>query len=252
MDSNWLGVTGGFAWNGPACLRSLLLTQPNSSGLRLNELPDTLACMVHGYHVILTAYGFWLPNDPRGSWSDFVGKWELVKFGRSTKGRDFRHLTDLTADEHHQRDVARRSLKYPAVRFSDAQVAAIAQGLAVACANYGYRIWACSILPEHAHLVVARHRYKAEFVANKMKASTTRQLLDQRLHPLAQYAEPGKRPPRMWAERQWISFLDSEMAIDDAISYVIANPDKEGKPIQSWDVVIPFAGLDKGWTTYLD
>jgi hypothetical protein len=28
--------------------------------------------MILGYHVIFGAYGFWLPNDPRGSWSDFV------------------------------------------------------------------------------------------------------------------------------------------------------------------------------------
>lgn len=26
-----------------------------------------------GAHVIFGAYGFWLPNDPRGSWSEFVG-----------------------------------------------------------------------------------------------------------------------------------------------------------------------------------
>ncbi len=37
------------------------------------------------YHVILSAYGFWLPNDPRGSWSDFVWSWELAKFGPATK-----------------------------------------------------------------------------------------------------------------------------------------------------------------------
>jgi hypothetical protein len=52
--------------------------------------------MVHGYHVIIGAYGFWLPNDPRGSWSDFVGKWELVRFGRSTKSSD---RAELTPDE---------------------------------------------------------------------------------------------------------------------------------------------------------
>lgn len=33
--------------------------------------------MVLGFHVIFSAYGFWLPNDPRGSWSDWVRKWEL-------------------------------------------------------------------------------------------------------------------------------------------------------------------------------
>jgi hypothetical protein len=45
-------------------------------------IPNSLAAArraargTHGvlaYHVVLGAYGFWLPNDPRGSWSDFVG-----------------------------------------------------------------------------------------------------------------------------------------------------------------------------------
>jgi len=36
---------------------------------------------VLAYHLIMTAYGFWLPNDPRGSWSDFVRAWELFLFG---------------------------------------------------------------------------------------------------------------------------------------------------------------------------
>ena len=41
--------------------------------------------MIVGYHVIFGAYGFWLPNDPRGSWSDFVGSWELLRYGPATK-----------------------------------------------------------------------------------------------------------------------------------------------------------------------
>src|SRR5690348_2721389 len=35
-------------------------------------------------HVIISAYGFWLPNDPPGSWSDFVAAWELFRYGRAT------------------------------------------------------------------------------------------------------------------------------------------------------------------------
>ena len=45
---------------------------------------------VLAYHAIFTAYGFWLPNDPRGSWSSYVRSWELflaggneLKFGLS-------------------------------------------------------------------------------------------------------------------------------------------------------------------------
>ena len=36
---------------------------------------------VRAYHLIITTYGFWLPTDPRGSWSDFVRAWELFRFG---------------------------------------------------------------------------------------------------------------------------------------------------------------------------
>ena len=41
--------------------------------------------MVLGYHLIMGTYGIWLPNDPRGSWSDFVGSRELFYFGPATK-----------------------------------------------------------------------------------------------------------------------------------------------------------------------
>lgn len=27
--------------------------------------------MIYAFHAICGLYGFWLPNDPRGSWSDF-------------------------------------------------------------------------------------------------------------------------------------------------------------------------------------
>ena len=36
---------------------------------------------IRAYHLILTCYGFWLPNDPRGSWSDFVRSIELHRVG---------------------------------------------------------------------------------------------------------------------------------------------------------------------------
>ena len=41
--------------------------------------------MIQGYHVIFSTYGFWLPNDPRGSGSDVVRNKQLRKFGKATK-----------------------------------------------------------------------------------------------------------------------------------------------------------------------
>ena len=208
--------------------------------------------MVHGYHVILAAYGFWLPNDPRGSWSDFVGKWELARFGQATHSQDRRGLEQLTADELQRRDAARKTLKYPAVQFTGLQARAIGRGFAKAVQRSGYSIWACAILPEHTHLVIARHGFKVENIANLLKGDATRAVSTESLHPLAQYAAPGERPPRMWAEHQWKVFLDSEEAIENAITYVNDNPTKEGRPAQNWPFVVPFRGLDldKGWMTY--
>ena len=206
--------------------------------------------MVHGYHVILPAYGFWLPNDPRGSWSDFVGKWELVRFGKSTKSTERRTLVELTDAELGQREAARKELKYPPVQFNGIQARAVGRGFATKQKLSRYTIWACSILPEHTHLVIARHTYKVEQIANLLKGAATRQMIDEGRHPLAAFAEDGKGPPRMWAEHQWKVYLDSEEAIDEAIAYVNDNPLKEGKPAQRWTCVTPFAGLDPGWVTY--
>lgn len=206
--------------------------------------------MVHGYHIILPVYGFWLPNDPRGSWSEFVGAWELAQFGKPKRTEDRPSLQELTAAEHAQRDAARAALKYPAVRLNGLQARAVGAGFAKQVATSGYTMWACSILPEHTHLVLARHTYPAEQMANLLRGAATRQLIDEGRHPLAAYAKVGERPPRMWAERPWKIFLDSEEAIENAIVYVENNPVQEGKPKQRWTFVTPFAGLPPGHTTY--
>ena len=198
--------------------------------------------MIHGYHVILPMYGFWLPNDPRGSWSDFVRKWELVRFGAATKSLTRREVTDLTARERRQRDQAKKGLEYDPVSIDGHQARAVGRGFARQVATSNYTIWACSILPEHTHLVIARHTYEVEQIANLLKGAATRQIIQEDRHPLAVFAPRGQRPPRMWAAREWKVYLDTEEAIDGAIDYVVDNPSKEDKPLQNWPFVTPFAG----------
>ncbi len=207
--------------------------------------------MIHGYHLILPMYGFWLPNDPRGSWSDFVRTWELVRFGKAGKTIERRADHELTIAEVQQRDAARRALTYPPVSIDGHQALAIGRGFAEQVKKSNYAVWACSILPEHTHLVIARHTYKIEQIANLLKGAATRQIIEEGRHPLAEYAKPNGRPQRMWASRVWKVYLDSEEAIDDAIRYVEDNPIQEGKPKQRWSFVTPFAGIPQGgWTTY--
>ena len=206
--------------------------------------------MVHGYHVILPNYGFWLPNDPRGSWSEFVRRWELARFGATTKSLERRDVEALSPVEIANRDAMRRSLRYPPVFLNGEQAATVGDGFRKQAAKSKYTLWACAILPEHTHLVLARHTYKIEQVATLLKGAATSELMNRRIHPLAKFARPGQRPPRMWAEHEWKVFLDSEEAIENAIHYVEENPVKEGKPKQNWSFVRPFAGIPDGWITY--
>ena len=215
-----------------------------SSGSRLN---DILCRMIHAYHVILSTYGFRLPNDPRGSWSDFVGAWDLRRFGPATKG--LQGPDQLSDAQRRWLAEAKSALKYPPVSFSGQQALSAARGFGNAVESNNYTIWACSILPEHVHIVVARHQYKVEQVVRLLKGAATRQLTADGIHPLVSFADAGSIPSP-WAEGQWKVFLDNEEAIENAIQYVEENPLKEGKPRQSWSFVQPFTGLDHGWITY--
>ena len=207
--------------------------------------------MIHGYHVILPHYGFWLPNDPRGSCSEFVASWELARFGKTTRHLEQRTLAQLSDEERALRDAMRKALLYPPVTLTGKQALSVAKGFQAQAEKSGYAIWACAILPEHTHLVIARHRYKVEQMANLLKGAATTQLIEDHLHPLAQYAKPEERPPGMWARHQWKVYLDSDEQIENAIAYVNANPIKEGKPEQKWKWITLDRGLEHGWTTYL-
>ena len=194
--------------------------------------------MVLGYHVIFGAYGFWLPNDPRGSWSEFVGAWELfLAGGRATKTTETCSLARRPHDRG-RRLATKEQLSRPAVKFTGVQARAIGRGFDQYVAESGLRVWACSILPEHVHLVVGRFRLSIEQVVIQLKGAATRQLVDEGLHPFGHLAAGG-RPPKCWSRGEWKVFIRDPAHLASAIQYVGKNPVKEGKPPQRWRFVSP-------------
>lgn len=185
------------------------------------------------FHLIISAYGFWLPNDPRGSWSDFVAAWELQKFGLATKVNDQRNYAKDSHDVELRR-AAKFALKYPAVRFTDAHRTAIAAGFGRACRDANYQCFACCIGYDHAHLVMARHERQITVIAGHLKAAATRSLAEENLHPLAHFIGKRGGPPTPWSEGCWKVFIDTEAQCDAAIEYVARHPRKEGLADQRW------------------
>jgi REP element-mobilizing transposase RayT len=217
--------------------------------------------MILGAHIIFGTYGFWLPNDPRGSWSDFVRAWELLKYGDATKTEERR---SVAAQSHNSalRAAAKRDLMYPPVIFTGKQAAAISYGFADVVLRTACVIYACAIMPDHVHLVIGRHRYSIQQVANLLKGGATTSLRKYHLDPMSPFSglrraplgsEPqGRRQssrgpkgrghlPSPWAHKFWKVWLDSEDDMHRSIDYVNKNPLKEGLRLQNWKFIASYA-----------
>ncbi|MBX2852761.1 MAG: transposase [Phycisphaeraceae bacterium] len=196
--------------------------------------------MVRAYHLILTCYGFWLPNDPRGSWSDFVRSFELYRVGgRATKVQTKASLAHRPHD-HAKRKEAKQALSRPPVVFNGKQARAVALGFADYTEKNGRVVFACAVMPDHVHLVIQRCDRTIETVADQLKARATMFLNQTGSHP-CEAKENGKKPTP-WARGCWSVFLKTDASIQRAIDYVEQNPIKAGYKPQRYTWVQDFKG----------
>ena len=192
------------------------------------------------HHVIFTADGFWLPNDPRGSCSDFVAAWELVlAAGKATRVNTTRSVARVPHDRT-ARLKAKESLQFPPVHFDDRQIAAIAEGFAHAVSEGRYEVFECSIMAEHVHMVIRHSPRDIKVVIGHLKQRASMRLYELRLHPFDGLKRPGGRAVSCWAEHGWSAFMDTPDDLRRAIDYVRQNPLKAGGAAQHWSFVREF------------
>ena len=190
-----------------------------------------------GAHIIFAAYGFWLPNDPRGSGSDFVGSSELFKAGPPTKTTEIASIAHLPHDHGH-RLATKELLQRRPVRFSDQQARDIGEAIGECTQKAGVSVWACAIMPDHIHLVVGVGRLHPRDLAIRLKGHATTRLIETGRHPFLAEVSPGKRPEKCFARGEWTAFLDTPDDVIRAIQYVEQNPIKDGLPPQKWSFVV--------------
>jgi len=192
--------------------------------------------MILAAHVVFSAYGFWLPNTKNGSWSEFVRSWELLRFGAATK-TDARRSVAKKPFDWEARDAARRALMYPPVMFNGMQALAIANGFLAAVRRMQCVLYACAIMPDHVHLVIGRHHYPIQQVANLLKGAATNSLRKNGLDPFSGVPK-GRVLPSPWAHGLWKVWLDSHEDVRRTIEYVENNPVKEGLKRQRWELMV--------------
>lgn len=126
--------------------------------------------MVIGYHLIWTAYGSWLPNDPRGSSSHEIRCADIVGLGELHHGR--RKVQPAARDIRKFYESAQQILKHELLKFSNEDVRSIAEGFADVVRQRTYTCYACAIMTDHVHLLI---RYIDD---NPIKAHRPRQKWD--------------------------------------------------------------------------
>ncbi len=185
--------------------------------------------MILAYHSIFSMYGFWLPNDPRGSGSDYVANWELFRYGPATKVNTRHSVAKRPMPPNWQRE-AKSALEFPPAIVTGRQALEISRGFVKAIGEGPYRAYACAILPNHVHLVIGASGRRIRQVVGHLRSRATHALKDQDLW--------DDRP--LWGEHGWNVYLESVAAVERAIRYVNDNPRKEGKKRQTWSFVVPF------------
>ncbi len=191
--------------------------------------------MVLAYHVVFSTYGFWLPNDPRGSGSVYVGSNALLPFGLATKTDERNSVADRPHDRGVRR-LARSALRRPPVRLSGGLAQAAARGFGRACAEGAYALHALALMPDHVHAVIGRHGRSIRAIVGHLKARATRGLKEE-----GQWQTDGP----VWGEGCRVVFLDSDERVRGATEYVEANPVRAGLRPQHWSIVVPWRGAGR-------
>lgn len=187
--------------------------------------------IVIAYHLMWTAYGFWLPNDPRGSTSRTTASDLIAELGELHFGRRKIQPSSGVIREFRQR--AREVLKFPMLRITSEDFQIVAEGLAQAITKHRYTCYACAVMPDHVHVLIRKHKHLAEeMIQNLQQAS--------RLRLSSSGARDIDHP--VWTQGGCKVFLDHPDVVRRTIRYIEENPLKWNLPRQCWAFVKEYDG----------
>jgi REP element-mobilizing transposase RayT len=187
--------------------------------------------MVVGYHLIWTAYGWWLPNDPRGSSSHEIRVERLADLGDLHHGR--KPVQPLPVELREFYAKAQAVLRHELLTLSDPGIQVVADSFARAIREARYTCYACAIMADHVHALIRRHRDKAEVMIECLQITSRAALIAAGLRP----------PPHpVWGGPGWKRFLNTREDIERIVRYIQMNPIKARRPPQRWSFVKPYDG----------
>jgi len=119
------------------------------------------------HHLILTGYGHWLSNDPRGSMSMATYCPELAQMARSHFGR--RETQPPREELRAFYREAQKRLAYPVLWWEEPHRRTLVAACGSVVRKANLTCYACAVLRNHAHLLIRRHRLRGEEMLSLLK-----------------------------------------------------------------------------------
>lgn len=191
--------------------------------------------MVIAYHLVWTAYGWWLPNDPRGSMSHCIRSDVLQELGELHYGKKRVQCASEEIREFYEHAAAK--LRYAPALFTGDEVELVGRAFAEVTGAQRYTCYACAIMPDHVHILVRKHRDQAEEMIGHLQRES---------HLILRGAGLRDLEHPVWGGKGWKVFLDSAGDIRRTVKYIEQNPIKMGLTRQRWGFVTRYDGWDGG------
>jgi REP element-mobilizing transposase RayT len=122
-------------------------------------------------------------------------------------------------------------LRYNVIHFDSTECELIGKSFGESVFDHKYTCYACAIMPDHAHLVIRKHRDSAEKMIEKLQHESRARFIE------LGRAEEGHP---VWTRGGWKVFLRLPAEVRSRIRYVENNPVKDGLPVQRWPFVVVY------------
>jgi REP element-mobilizing transposase RayT len=151
-----------------------------------------------GYHIVISAYGLWLPGDDRGSWS---GAWD--------EQLGFIEPHTLHPGDPVRLRMAQERAAHAPVRLSPDMINAVAATLAICVADSDWSIVAASLEKTHTHLLLTYTQREIDRTIKWIKDRATKAV-----HRRTRHQGP------VWCKGKWCSFVFDRDAWHRARTYI--------------------------------
>jgi len=185
--------------------------------------------MIIAHHFILTGYGHWLPNDPRGSMSRQTLSAKLAPLGNGHCGRRKPQPSRQELKQFHRR--AGELLDHAVLWFEDAERQALTDALGQVVRFEGLTCYACAVVSSHVHILVRKHRLKGEEMLSLLKEAGRRAL-----HQRGRF--PADHP--VFSTDSCDVYKSDPQAVRNCIAYISDQYRKHGLTPMACDFISPY------------